>query len=266
MLVPASYQVPEKKAKKKKGKEAKGGPHHKGPSDTVSGETEALSSHEGDEEEEEEEEEVESDSPHKGRKKRVTSEDPKGEVPKRGKASLLVATAQAAEVSELNRKLKVANEEIDRINKRFNETQVGATEVETLKGALTQAKKEVEANKAAADKAAAELKTEQATRRQHEARVAEVEQELKDAIGKCEALEEKTSALSTELAKAFHDAKAARVESRSARKEIHQAKQIAAVLPSPGGEFDQEVVLVAISRAEAPDASERPAEADNGAA
>ena len=73
------------KQKKKKGKKAKGGPHHKGPLDTVSGETEALSSHEGDEEEEEEEE-VESDSPCKGRKKkRVSSEDPNGEASKRGK-------------------------------------------------------------------------------------------------------------------------------------------------------------------------------------
>ena len=65
----------------------------------------------------------------------------------------------------------------------------GAAEVETLKGALAQAKKEAEANKAAADKAAAELKTEQAARRQLKARVAEVEQELKDAISKCETLE-----------------------------------------------------------------------------
>ena len=86
MLVPAPYQAPEKKAKKKKGKEAKGGPRHKGPSDAVSGETKALSSHEGDKEEDEVE--AESDSPHKGRKKRVASEDPKGEVPKRGKVIL----------------------------------------------------------------------------------------------------------------------------------------------------------------------------------
>ena len=68
MLVPVPYQAPEKKAKKKKGKEAKGAPRHKGPSDIVYGETEALSSHDGDDEEEEEE--VESDSPHKGRKKK----------------------------------------------------------------------------------------------------------------------------------------------------------------------------------------------------
>nr|XP_020181257.1 endonuclease MutS2-like [Aegilops tauschii subsp. strangulata] len=145
----------------------------------------------------------------------------------RGQASLLAATAQAAEVSELNRKLKVADEEIDRINKRFDETQVGAAEVETLRGALAQAKKQAEANKAAADKAPAELKTEQAARRQHEARVAEVELELKYAIGKCEALEEKALAQSTELTKALNEAKAARVESRSAREENHQVKQIA---------------------------------------
>ena len=56
----------------------------------------------------------------------------------------------------------------------------------------------------------------------------EVEQDLKDAILKCEGLEEKASAQSSKLAKAPQDAKAAWVESRSARKEIHQAKQIAA--------------------------------------
>ena len=49
----------------------------------MSGETEAISSHEGDKEEEEEEV-VESDSPRKGRKKkRAASEDPKGEASKR---------------------------------------------------------------------------------------------------------------------------------------------------------------------------------------
>ena len=51
----------------------------------------------------------------------------------------------------------------------------GTVEVETLKGALAQAKKEAEANKATADKAAVELEAEQIARRQHEARVAKVE-------------------------------------------------------------------------------------------
>ena len=58
--------------------------------------------------------------------------------------------------------------------------------------------------------------------------MAEVDQELKDAILKCEELDEKTSAQSTELAKALQEAKEARVESRSAREEIQQAKQITA--------------------------------------
>ena len=86
MLVPAPYQAPEKKAKKKS-KETKGGLRCKGISDAVSGETEALSSHEGDEDEEEEE--AERDSPLKGRKKkRAASIDPEAEASKRGKISL----------------------------------------------------------------------------------------------------------------------------------------------------------------------------------
>ena len=70
MLVPAPYQAPEKKAKKK-GKEAKSGLLHKGTSDAVSRNTEALSSHEGDEDEEEEE----SNSPLKEKKKRAATAD-----------------------------------------------------------------------------------------------------------------------------------------------------------------------------------------------
>nr|XP_020151547.1 uncharacterized protein LOC109736751 [Aegilops tauschii subsp. strangulata] len=68
-------------------------------------------------------------------------------------ASLLAATAQATEVSDLNRKLKLADDEIDRVNKRFDEAQGSTAEVETLKSALAQAKGEVKANKAATDKA-----------------------------------------------------------------------------------------------------------------
>ena len=36
---------------------------------------------------------------------------------------MLAATAEATEASELNRKLQVDNKELDRINKRFDETQ-----------------------------------------------------------------------------------------------------------------------------------------------
>ena len=59
----------------------------------------------------------------------------------------------------------------------------------------------------------------------------EVEQELRDAYGRCEALEEKSSAQATDLAKALQEAKEARTESRSAREEIRQAEQIAAGKP-----------------------------------
>ena len=155
-------------------------------------------------------------------------------------------------------------------------------------------------NQAAPDKAVAEVKTEQVARRQHEERVAELEQELKDAIGKCEALEEKTRAQAAELAKALQEAKEARTESRGAREEIRQAEQMAAgkpflcivylwskiclahstvefsrrlcgsseecrrrrtVLPSPGGELNREVVLVTVPGAGASNASEQPHEA-----
>ena len=96
MLVPAPYQAPKKKAKKKR-KEAKGGLRRKGTSDAVSGETEVPSSHEGDKDEEEEE--AESDSPLKGRKKkRAASAELEAEASKRGKISLSDGLDSDAEV------------------------------------------------------------------------------------------------------------------------------------------------------------------------
>nr|XP_040258496.1 stress response protein NST1-like [Aegilops tauschii subsp. strangulata] len=106
----------------------------------------------------------------------------KPDVPTLGAgASLLAASTQAAEVSKLTRKLKLADDEIDRVNKRFDEAQGSATEVEALKSALAEAKEEAKASKAAADKATADLKAEQVARRQYDERVTEVERELKDA-------------------------------------------------------------------------------------
>ena len=58
-----------------------------------------------------------------------------------------------------------------------------------------------------------------------------MEQELKDAISKCETLEEKTSAQAAELTKVLHEDKEAQTESWSAREEIRQAEQIAAGKP-----------------------------------
>ena len=97
-------------------------------------------------------------------------------------------------------------------------------EVESLKSALAEAKKEAEVTKATTDKAAKYLEEEQTTRRLHEARVGEVEQELKDAINKCESLELKTSKQASELAKALQSVKEAWVEAQGARQEIQEAR------------------------------------------
>ena len=56
----------------------------------------------------------------------------------------------------------------------------------------------------------------------------EVKQELKDAIGKCESLERKSSEQNSELAKVLQNAKEARVEAQGAFPEIQEAKQITA--------------------------------------
>ena len=69
---------------------------------------------------------------------------------------------------------------------------VGADEVETLKRALAEAK-EAEVSKAATDEAAESLEGEKATRQRHEARVGEVEKELKDTISRCVSLEQTSS-------------------------------------------------------------------------
>ena len=52
----------------------------------------------------------------------------------------------------------------------------------------------------AIEKAAANLKDEQATQRQFEERVSKIEQELKDSTRKCKLLEEENKAKAAELA------------------------------------------------------------------
>ena len=90
---------------------------------------------------------------------------------------------------------------------------VDTSKVETLKSTLAEAKKEAE--------------EERATRLKHESRVEEVQQELKDAISKCESLERKVSNQDSELAKALQSTKEARVEAQGAYWEIQEARQIA---------------------------------------
>ena len=103
--------------------------------------------------------------------------------------------------------------------------------VRALRGELAQAKEQARISKAAADKAAADLKAEQAARRRFEERVTEMDQKLKDTVAKCESLEMKNKAKGTELAKSLQDASEARSESRAAREEIRQADEIAAGKP-----------------------------------
>ena len=84
---------------------------------------------------------------------------------------------------------------------------------------------------AAVKKAAAELKAEQAARRQCEERISTIARELKDATRQCESLEEDNKAKAADLNKALQEAREARSESRAAREEIRQAGEIAAGKP-----------------------------------
>ena len=88
-----------------------------------------------------------------------------------------------------------------------------AAAVETLRNELAQAKEQARVNKAAADKAAEDLKSKHAVRCQYEERVTQVEQALKDAADKYKSLEEKSKAQATDLAKALQEAEEARAES-----------------------------------------------------
>ena len=76
----------------------------------------------------------------------------------------------------------------------------------------------------AEDKAAKE----RAAREKHEARVGEVQQELEDAVKKCESLERDSKTQVSELAKACQSAQEARAEAQSALQELQEAKKIAA--------------------------------------
>ena len=83
MLVPAPYQAPEKKAKKK-AKGTRSGLRHKGTSDVTSEDAETHSPPSTDDEEEEES----NSPPEGGRKKRAASTHLEAEASKKGKVSL----------------------------------------------------------------------------------------------------------------------------------------------------------------------------------
>ena len=87
------------------------------------------------------------------------------------------------------------------------------TKVESLKKVVVEAEK----------KAAAE----QALREKHEARVIEAEQELQEAVKKCETLEQSFMEKESELTKAHQPARDARGETQGALQEIQEARKIA---------------------------------------
>ena len=84
--------------------------------------------------------------------------------------------------------------------------------METLKKALAEAEEKPAKEKAAREK--------------HEARVGDVQQELQDAIKKCESLERNLTDQESEVDKARHNAHDARVEAQGALQEIQEARKI----------------------------------------
>ena len=88
-----------------------------------------------------------------------------------------------------------------------------ATEVEALKKAVAEVEKRAT--------------KEQVARENHEARVIEVQQELQEAIKKCETLEQSIADKESELTKAHQAALDAQAEVQGALQEIQEARRIA---------------------------------------
>ena len=107
----------------------------------------------------------------------------------------------------------------------------GAAAVEALRAELAQAKEQAQHSDAAVEKASADLRAEQAARRQSEEKISALALELKNTASRCEFLEKDNKAKMAELDKAVREASEARSESRAAREEIRQAKEIAAGKP-----------------------------------
>ena len=96
----------------------------------------------------------------------------------------------------------------------------GAAAVEALRAELARAKEQTRCSYAAAEKASADLRAEQAARRQNEEKISALALELKNTASCCEYLEKENKAKMVELDKAVREASEARSESRAAREEI----------------------------------------------
>ena len=79
----------------------------------------------------------------------------------------------------------------------------GAAAVEILRAELARAKEQARFSNAAAEKASAELKAEQASRHQDEEKISTMALELKNAASRCEFLEKENKAKMAELDKPY---------------------------------------------------------------
>ena len=107
----------------------------------------------------------------------------------------------------------------------------GAAAVEILRADLARSKEQARISNAAAEKASAELKAEQAAHRQSEEKIAKMAVELKDAADRYELLEKESQAKAADLKEAMVAAKETRSKIRAAKEELRQAGDITAVKP-----------------------------------
>ena len=107
----------------------------------------------------------------------------------------------------------------------------GAATVEILRAELARAKERARFIDAAAERASAELKAEQAARCQGEEKLSTMTLVLESATGRCKFLEKENKALTAELGKARQEAREARSDSKALHEEVRQAKEILAGKP-----------------------------------
>ena len=81
----------------------------------------------------------------------------------------------------------------------------GAAAVEILRAELARAKEQARFSNAAVEKASAELKAEQAARRQDEEKISTMALELKNSTSRCEFLEKENEAKMADLHKALRE-------------------------------------------------------------
>ena len=96
----------------------------------------------------------------------------------------------------------------------------GAAGIETLRAELSQAKERARRSNAAAEKAASELKAEQAAHCQSEDRMAKIALELQEAASRYELLKKENQEKTADIEKALQAAKETRCDSRAAREEL----------------------------------------------